>query len=405
MSTTAQTVASAIGYRARSSAVAADATSIPWVLYAVAAAATIVVIGIIWDISWHITIGRDTFWTPAHMCTYVAGAIVGVTCGWVALKTTFAGTAEERESSIGVWGFRAPLGVWICVWGAFAMLTSAPFDDWWHNAYGLDVKIISPPHALLVLGIVCITVGAMVWTLAWQNRTTVPALKARLARLYVYDAGMFLGMVAIFVTEYNNRVLQHTSLFYRACAFGFPFVLVAVARGSTLRWPATLTALVFMAVRIVMGWILPLWSATPKLGPIYNAVDHMVPMQFPLLLVVPAFAIDLLMHRLGKSATRTRDWVTAPLYGVAFMVALAVVQWPFASFLNSPAARNWFFFADRFPYTVPHSTLLYQYRFVDFPADHVPMVLAMSIFVTLLYASLSAGLGLTWGRWLTRVQR
>ena len=33
------------------------------------------------------------------------------------------------------------------------MLTSAPFDNWWHNAYGLDVKIVSPPHTLLILGI------------------------------------------------------------------------------------------------------------------------------------------------------------------------------------------------------------------------------------------------------------
>ncbi len=28
------------------------------------------------------------------------------------------------------------------------MITSAPFDDWWHNAYGLDVKILSPPHVV-----------------------------------------------------------------------------------------------------------------------------------------------------------------------------------------------------------------------------------------------------------------
>jgi len=32
------------------------------------------------------------------------------------------------------------------------MLTSAPFDNWWHNAYGLDVKIVSLPHSILALG-------------------------------------------------------------------------------------------------------------------------------------------------------------------------------------------------------------------------------------------------------------
>ena len=33
------------------------------------------------------------------------------------------------------------------------MITSAPFDNWWHEAYGLDVKILSPPHMLLAAGI------------------------------------------------------------------------------------------------------------------------------------------------------------------------------------------------------------------------------------------------------------
>ena len=50
------------------------------------------------------------------------------------------------------------------------MLTSAPFDNWWHNAYGLDVRIISPPHALLAVGIFSIVVGALLLTLAEQNR-------------------------------------------------------------------------------------------------------------------------------------------------------------------------------------------------------------------------------------------
>ena len=42
------------------------------------------------------------------------------------------------------------------------MITSAPFDDWWHNAYGLDVKILSPPHVVLVTGLVAVQIGTMV---------------------------------------------------------------------------------------------------------------------------------------------------------------------------------------------------------------------------------------------------
>ena len=60
-----------------------------------------------------------------------------------------------------------------CVWGAIAMLTSAPFDDWWHNTYGLDVTILSPPHTVLLLGMVGIQFGAMVSVMAIQNQNAV----------------------------------------------------------------------------------------------------------------------------------------------------------------------------------------------------------------------------------------
>ncbi len=50
------------------------------------------------------------------------------------------------------WGFSGPLGAWVTIWGTFVMITSAPFDNWWHNAYGLDVKIVSPPHMVLAAG-------------------------------------------------------------------------------------------------------------------------------------------------------------------------------------------------------------------------------------------------------------
>ena len=48
-------------------------TAVPWFLWAVAFASTSVLVGVVWDISWHSTIGRDTFWTPAHMAIYLGG--------------------------------------------------------------------------------------------------------------------------------------------------------------------------------------------------------------------------------------------------------------------------------------------------------------------------------------------
>ena len=149
-------------------------------------ASTSIIVGGMWDISWHRSIGRDSFWTPAHMAIYLGGIVAGLTCGWLVLRTTFAGDAQARGAGVSFWGFRGPLGAWVCIWGAFAMLVSAPFDDWWHNAYGLDVEILSPPHLVLSAGIFGIGLGAMLMALAHQNNAG--SSDRLLQRLYVYTA-------------------------------------------------------------------------------------------------------------------------------------------------------------------------------------------------------------------------
>src|SRR5437879_13838943 len=82
---------------------------VPRHVWLILLAATSAVVGVIWDISWHRTIGRDTFWTPAHMAIYASDIIAGLTCGRLVLKTTFAGTDEARAASVRVWGSRCPL--------------------------------------------------------------------------------------------------------------------------------------------------------------------------------------------------------------------------------------------------------------------------------------------------------
>src|ERR1700722_20247169 len=94
-------------------------------------------IGLIWDVSHHSTIGRDTFWTPAHIIIQLGGIVPALLFAGLALKTTFSRNQAEQNASVRFCGARAPIGVWVTIWGALAMVSSAPFDNWWHNNYGL----------------------------------------------------------------------------------------------------------------------------------------------------------------------------------------------------------------------------------------------------------------------------
>src|SRR6266511_5217867 len=152
-----------------------------WPLTSVLVSSVGIVVGILWDISWHKTVGRDTFWTLPHLLEQLGAIVAGVSCGWLVLHTTFAGSARQRAESVRFWGFRGPLGAWVTIWGTLVMITSAPFDNWWHNAYGLDVKIMSPPHMVLALGMISVVVGGMLLVLAAQNRATGPGEVRKLA--------------------------------------------------------------------------------------------------------------------------------------------------------------------------------------------------------------------------------
>ena len=367
----------------------------PWSIYAVLFASTSVILGVIWDISWHRSIGRDTFWTPAHMAIYLGGGVAGRTCGWVALATTFGRAGTARESAVRFWGFRAPFGAWVCIWGAFAMFTSAPFDDWWHNAYGLDVKIISPPHMLLAAGIAAIQCGAMLMALAWQNRASGD--RRHLGRLYLFGAGLLLLLVATVASEHTQRWDMHQSHFYKVSAAVFLFFIISAARASVARWPATITALWYTCLTLFMLVLMPLFPARPLLGPIYVQVDHFMPPDFPLLLVVPAWALDLVMHRAARG--RRRDWILAGVAAVVFLVVFFAVQWPFADFLMTTWARNWFFVSHRMPYLADPQFQARWFRLN--PPDN----LATGLPVALVCAFVSARCGLWWGNWMARVQR
>src|SRR5215203_2990257 len=260
------------------------AAALPWYLTAMLAGSTSIIVGLLWDISWHMTIGRDTFWTPAHMAIYLGGVLAGLSCGWLALRTTFAGPEAARADqavAVRFWGFRAPLGAWVAIWGALAMLTSAPFDDWWHNAYGLDVEVLSPPHTVLAAGMIAIQLGAMLLALALQNRAA-PGEGRALGLAHLYAAGVVVLMVLTMTLEYSYPNRRHAAFFYQIMAGVLPILLVAVARSSRLRWAATITSAFYMLITCAMVWILPIFPAKPMLGPINTPLDHMVPPLFPL---------------------------------------------------------------------------------------------------------------------------
>jgi hypothetical protein len=378
------------------------AAPVPWFIWFGALAVTSASIGGAWDVSWHRSIGRDTFLTPAHLAIYACGVIAAVICGYLIFATTFGRSAALKEVSVNVLGFRAPLGAFIAAWGGIAMLTSAPFDNWWHAAYGLDVKIISPPHTLLILGIRGVGVGIMFLILAAMNRAHADPDATRsylvLRRLFLYIGGIMVTGQMFFLFEYTFDVLLHTVAAYIAMGVALPVLFAMISRASGHRWSSTITAGIYTVFTIGEILILPLFSASPKLGPVFNPVTHFVPAKFPILILVPAIALDLIWQR----TTAWKPWKIAIVSGVVFIALLFVVEWPFADFLMSKASQNRFFGTIYFDY---NSRPQGFDRLRQFYKPVWGATLASGLAMASLYGMVSTWAGLRFGGWMKTVQR
>jgi hypothetical protein len=383
--------------RKSAEAVASRRARLPWYLWCASAAVTSAMIGALWDISWHESIGRDTFWTPAHMAIYLCGVLAGIAYGYLILVTTFSDNALLESASVRILGLRGPLGAFIGSWGGIAMLTSAPFDNWWHDAYGLDVKILSPPHVVLFIGVYAILAGTLVLIAGHMNRASGREREAARS-LYLYVGGIATVAACVVILQMTNRTLLHNSSPYIAISLLIPIVMTVTSRATGIRYAATFVGGFYMLFVIALVLILPLFPAEPKLGPVYQPVTHFIPPPFPLLLVVPGLALDLFWQ---FSAGWNR-WKVAAYSAVLFVLSLLAVEYPFASFLLSPASKNAFFGTMHLPFAT--SPASYTARNMFYLTDS-PQQFAVGILIAIVCATVATRFGIARGEWMAKVKR
>jgi hypothetical protein len=371
---------------------------VPWYVWSSILAVTSTTLGLYWDISWHIGIGRDTFWTPAHLAIQLGAVITGLSCGYLILHTTFD-AAAVKESSVRIWGLRGPLGAFIAAWGGFCMLSSAPFDNWWHASFGLDVTILSPPHVVLIMGIFVMGLGGLILTTSEVNRST-GRVRENQRWLLLYSGSLLLCLLFMLGYEYiGDQTLMHSAIYYRVLGMTAPVVLVGIGRASRGRWAATTMATIYTALWLAGNWIFPWFPAQAKLGPVFTPITHMVPLGFPVLVLPGAIILDLFLNSLSERGDR---WKAAAA-GAGFLAASVTINWPFAYFMMSRYARNWVFAMNEFGYSMPPSQYELAWTLRRYESSSMEFWIGMTM--ALVATILSVRIGMLWGDWLRRIQR
>jgi hypothetical protein len=181
---------------------AARATTRPWlVIGTLTALALVGAFGNAWDLFWHIAIGRDSFWIPPHTMMYVAIALSGL----IALAVVLADTLRHADGLSAMLGFRAPLGFYILGLGVLQMLLAAPFDDYWHRRYGVDVSVWSPPHLVGFSGAMVMLCGLIIATTSERQRAL--PLSARQERAFFLLLALLLALAVRWITFLNSTTV------------------------------------------------------------------------------------------------------------------------------------------------------------------------------------------------------
>jgi hypothetical protein len=277
------------------------------------------IIGWNWDISWHRTIGRDTLWTLPHTAIYSAVGIAFIYNAALVLSYTFGrlkGTAGIRV----LW-FAGPAATFIALWSILLQGTGFMFDAWWHDVYGLDVVLFSPPHYALTIAIALFHFAQFVVVATFFNAQSPGAVRARRWLLLLLWS-FYIGHCQI--TDYNWGPWQVRSVLYMVTSAAFiPFGLAMVSEYLEDWTAGAKAALLYFGWNILLMQVFQLFPARAEYGPVFHEIDFMLPPPFPLALFVPALAVGAVLYKVPHRFAVARYL----LAGLAFVVSFTAANW------------------------------------------------------------------------------
>ena len=243
----------------------------------------VAVLGLYWDVAWHIDFGRDkALFTPSHtMILLGLGGLV-----YAAVIAVIYATLDHARVGFRVGGLQVPwsalmMGV-LGIGGAAAF----PLDELWHRAYGVDVTLWSPTHLQLVAGGALGPIAVLLMLLEGRSQAR-PTVLGRI--IEATTGGAVLTGLSAFQGEFDFGVPQFQALYLPvlfAVAMGFGLVLCRLALGPGGALSATLA---FVVLRGTIGLL------------VGGALNHTFP-RFPLY-VVGAMCVEAVAWFIGTGRT------------------------------------------------------------------------------------------------------
>ncbi|CAA9272530.1 MAG: hypothetical protein AVDCRST_MAG10-3369 [uncultured Acidimicrobiales bacterium] len=280
----------------------------------------VVVIGFYWDVAWHIDNGRDDeLFTPSHVMILVGlGGLIYA----AGIAVLFA-SLEKANTALKFGFLHVPWSAVLLTALGIGGVVAFPLDAMWHDAYGVDVTLWSPPHIQLVISGSLGTIA--LWLMLAEARPWAePTLLGRF--INVLTAGTVLVGMSTLQGEFDYGVPQFQVLYLPVLimiAAGFTLLAVRRALGP---WGAVKVVGIYLVLRAFLAF---------SIGGVLN---HTVP-HFPLYLG-SALVVEAAFAWLGTRRPLRLALVTGALVGTVGLITELgwVTLWGFSTSARLPAA-------------------------------------------------------------------
>jgi hypothetical protein len=273
------------------------ATGVPaWVALPIVlttASLLVALLGMLWDISLHIGVGRDEgpLANPAHYL--ILFGLFGVFAGGV---LACAMPLDEKPGPAAVHfvrGWDVPVGGILLTGAGFYALLGFPLDDVWHRLFGQDVTLWGPTHLMLIGGAGLSIIGLLILEqeghggLSTDDGDRKVGTVTRFVRQASAMGGLLLGL-SVFQGEYDFDVPQFRLVLEPFMIAGAAGLALVAARLFIGRGGALAATAFFLVIRGAIAIVV---------GPVFGEIVPMFPLYLGSALLVELLALALPLAR------------------------------------------------------------------------------------------------------------
>ncbi len=285
--------------------------------------------GTSWDVTSHLLLQPETFFTPSHTVLYTGIGLLTITAG-------LGGALLIKNKDIATKSFFTSFKLFII--GSAISLVAGPSDFLWHETFGVD-GLLSPPHLTLITGMLINAVGVVLGIT--RIIVHVPPLKHKLIKAIMIPAFAALWFtttwyVYMFSLPFSNG--EHFRFNLDPIVASLIALIALPLLSSTIfltaskaigRFGAASAVVVLVVGMNIFANIIPAGNILTPLLPWYSMIS-----------ILPVIVADLVLNSStikSKIGNLRTEIVTGMIVGSIFYVLnYPMLTWTFSLPLNMP---------------------------------------------------------------------